>query len=393
MPLPLIRLNSKIKNFHTRQIFYSNEINHLDPACLDQNGATLAQYKDQLVLYSKHHLMAARLTQLSVELIETIGIAQTLLNFLTQLHTQKRLFKFVQEGEAYRLCHGDHDGLPGITIDCYGKTNVVQSSSGTSDLLIPHAVEALSQLMSEIPVFERSSGQIREIEKLKPVTQWRYLSDNTTQHTTLASKILSFDLINGQKTGLFIDQRLNLLALKDYLLTKMTSMLDICSYMGAWSVAASEVIQNFTLIDQSKVALDMAKLNIIQNNTSPSTLNIDLRHGDMFDELKLLKSQGSNFDLIIADPPAFAKSKKHINEAKRAYQRLFKLALSCLNKEGIFVACSCSRHIDEGLFFDIIQSLSYDLILLHKGYSSPCHTQAIQVDYHDYLKCYIFKLR
>ncbi|WP_151192971.1 class I SAM-dependent rRNA methyltransferase [Cysteiniphilum sp. JM-1] len=393
MNIPTISLNSKIKNFHTRQIFYSNEVNHLTPELLNPHGAALVEQQGRLALYSKHQLAAIRMTRINMESINNHDIEYALRQFLAQLQHDKQQLYFVQQGEAFRLCHGDHDGLPGITIDCYNSATVVQSSSAASDLLMPYVIQALIALMPDTAIFERSTGQIREIEKLGSITQWQYLSGESTQTTLFAGKRIMFDLINGQKTGLFLDQRLNLIALRNYLHKGMTSMLDICSYMGAWSVAAADFIDHFTLIDQSKAALAMAKTNIEQNHQNTSSRDIELEHGDMFETLKKLKAEQQYFDVVVADPPAFAKSKKHIPEAKRAYQRLFKLALSCLNKGGLFIACSCSRHIDEATFFEILQSLSYDLVLLHKGYSSPCHTQSIHVDYHDYLKCYIFKLR
>ncbi|WP_395946633.1 class I SAM-dependent rRNA methyltransferase [Caedibacter taeniospiralis] len=390
---PSITLNSKIKNFYNRQIFYSNEVDHLAENLLNEYGVALTEHKGYLALYSKHQLMAIRVTRIGIRSIQANGLEHAILSFLQELWHEKSHFSFVQKNEAYRLCHGDHDGLPGITIDCYGAVNVIQSSSAASDLLMNHVIKALTTLMPKTPIFERSTGQIREFEKLESISKWQYLAGGSRQSTILAGKKLSFDLIHGQKTGLFIDQRLNLIALCHYLQKNMTSMLDICSYMGAWSVSATNTIKAFTLIDQSEFALAMAKINIENNHNEPQNISIDLHHDHMFEALKKLKTAQKSFDVVVADPPAFAKSKKHIAEAKRAYQRLFKLALSCLNKNGLFIACSCSRHVDEATFFEIIQSLSYDLILLHKGYSSPCHTQAIQVDYHDYLKCYIFKLR
>ncbi|WP_116963948.1 class I SAM-dependent rRNA methyltransferase [Fastidiosibacter lacustris] len=390
MQLTEITLVKKIKNYHVRSIFYSNEIEHLDQSKLNAQGCSLVQCKQRLALYSKHQLMAVRVSALSIEEIVIHGLEKVIIEFLEHLYQEKEVFKFVQCQEAFRLCHGDHDGLPGITIDCYGAVNVVQSSAASADLLMPFVIKALSQLMPAVAVFERSTGQVREQEGLQSIVQWQYLQAESIQTTKLAGNNLSFDLVHGQKTGLFIDQRCNLIAFQDYLTEQLSSMLDVCCYMGAWSVTASQQLKVFTLIDQSEKALNMAKHNIEQ---AASGKVITLLHGDMFEALKSLTTMNRYYDVVVADPPAFAKSKKHLAEAIRAYQRLYRLSLACLNKGGLFIACSCSRHLTEELFFEIIQSLGVNMILLHKGYSSPCHTQSVQVDYHDYLKCYIFKLR
>ncbi len=387
MQFTAVQPTHKIKHYHSRVILYSNELEHIDPALLNTHGVALVQWKEHLALYSKHQLMACRLTKLPVAAVVSDGLLRSLTAYLKSLVARKKHFDFVQRGEAYRLCHGDHDGLPGITIDHYGRVLVVQSSSAGSDLLMPDVIVALQSVFPDISIFEKSSGQMRQSEGLEPIVQWHHLPIETKQTAVLAGNQIQFDLMSGQKTGLFIDQRKNLEAFASSILPEMKTMLDICSYVGSWSVtAARQGIQSLTLLDQSQESLALAKENIVKYEPNAQ---ITLCHQDMFEALKEFKHTETKFDIIVVDPPAFAKSKKHLREALLAYQRLFKLALSCLNSGGLFVACSCSRHVTEEMFLEVLQSVDKELICLYRGHSSPCHTQNLQVDFHDYLKCYV----
>ena len=118
----------------------------------------------------------------------------------------------------------------------------------------------------------------------------------------------------------------------------------------------------------------------------------------MFEHLSVLNKQNKKFNVVIADPPAFAKSSKHIFEAKRAYTRMIKLAASLTAENGILVVCSCSRHINDELFYECVTqgldaSQQGQWILLHKGEQSPCHTRLMQAELSDYLKCYFLQRR
>lgn len=389
MQLIEIAFRQKIKNFHLRKIFYSNEIEHIDVKYLNEKGVALVKVGQYLALYSKHDLMACRKLDILVDHLTVATLVSALQSHLLKLKMQKSSFEFVRQGEAYRLCHGDHDGLAGITIDDYQQFYSVQSSSAASDLIMPMIIEALKALSPQKSILERSTGQVRQSVGLDVLVKWHHLPLEGLQRVMVAGKEMSFDPIKGQKTGLFLDQRINLQSIGQYI-GQAERVLDICCYVGSWSTAVVSPIkmQHFTLIDQSGEALDLAKANIVNANASAE---VETLHGDMFDHLKQLKNRQQSFDLIIADPPAFAKSKKHTKEALRAYERLFGLALSLLSPNGILVACSCSRHITDELFTETLVKLGEPLNLIYKGTSSPCHSHNLQVDVHDYLKCYFLK--
>jgi 23S rRNA (cytosine1962-C5)-methyltransferase len=174
-------------------------------------------------------------------------------------------------------------------------------------------------------------------------------------------------------------------------------MLDLCSYAGAWSCAAAQAgVVDFTAVDQDKDALELCEQNIKNNVTgSASSPNIQLLHGDLFEILSKLNREEKSFDVVVADPPAFTKSSKHVPEARRAYQRLAKLSSRLVSPNGLLVACSCSRHIGEEDFYEIVSSalIADDWVYLGRGRQSPDHT-VLATDKHSlYLKALFFVRR
>ena len=200
-----------------------------------------------------------------------------------------------------------------------------------------------------------------------------------------------------QKTGLFLDQRENLTLFGKILTAShASSMLDLCSYAGAWSCAGAQVgVREFTVVDQDKDALELCTKNISDNSKDPNKIQITQMHGDLFELLSKLNKEKRSFSAVVADPPAFTKSAKHVPEARRAYQRLSKLASRLVAVNGIYVACSCSRHIDEEEFYEIVSNAleSDDWIYLGRGRQSPDHT-VLTTDKHSlYLKALYFMRR
>jgi 23S rRNA (cytosine1962-C5)-methyltransferase len=278
---------------------------------------------------------------------------------------------------------------------------------------LPYVIEALFSI-DEKNLFERSTGQIRKMDGLSERTRWLKCDLNAEEKFEVSCKFadlnMNFFLNKAQKTGLFLDQRSNLNFLTHILKNANSftlpqfskkSFLDICSYAGAWSaIGAKNGVDNFTLIDQDAFALKLAEKNILLNSPSKNLDQVKIQsiHGDMFEQLSILSKQNKKFDIVIADPPAFAKSSKHIFEAKRAYIRLIKLAASLTAENGHLIVCSCSRHINDELFLECVtQALENNnhgkWILMHKGEQSPCHTRLIQTELADYLKCYYLQKR
>lgn len=403
--------NIKMKTgqrFHAVQsCLYSNQLEPLASDLLgDERCALVLAGQHNPGIYSRDHLLAVKFLPKSwAKVFSNSNIERSLLEQLLEdelriLHNRKKQL-VRNSGEALRWVHGDADGIPGIVIDDYGSLVVIQSGSQAGDFLLPMVLVAL-QRATEKPIFERSSGQIRALEKLPERTRWIRSPAKSDAldlvEAKLAGLTLHFRPQRCQKTGLFLDQRENLNQLSNILeSTAAKSMLDLCSYAGAWSCAgASRGISEFTAVDQDKDALNLYEENIRRNAANKSAAaNIELLHGDLFELLAKLNRDNKKFDVVVADPPAFTKSAKHVPEARRAYQRLTKLASKLVNHNGIYVACSCSRHIDEEEFYEVVSSSleADDWIYLGRGRQSPDHT-VLATDKHSlYLKALFFMRR
>lgn len=384
---------------------FNNQVIHLNDSQINEQNVALVRIKgtNKIGIYNKNSLISVRFfadeinNYIENNFIQKNKLTKFLLNHLIALKNTKSSFLFSQT-EAYRLAHGDNDFLPSIAIDFYQSVFVLQISSTVGEFLLPFITDALKEF-SILPIFERSTGQIRKLEQLPERTRWIREPQNVSQFSVqcaFANLNMTFYLNKAQKTGLFLDQRLNLKYL-EYIISpyKVDTVLDICSYAGAWSASAAKLGANqMTLIDQDAWALNLAKSNILANTEKP--VSIDTLHGDMFEHLQKLNKDNKSFNLIIADPPAFAKAKKHIHEASRAYSRLAKLASKLLTANGILVICSCSRHISDEVFLTAI-SEGFDnnnnWVLLHKGEQSPCHTRLANAESSEYLKCYFIQKR
>ena len=383
---------------------FSNQVVHLDDVVLNTQKIALVRIKEtsKYGVYHKNSLISVRLFSdnfhnfIENNLITSEKLIEFFLEHLNKLQAIKKHFHFTAT-EAYRVSHGDNDFFPSIALDFYNSVYVLQVSSIIGEFLLPFVTEAILKFTT-LPIFERSTGQIRKLENLPERTRWireGKEANNFLVNCNFATLNIKFYLNKAQKTGLFLDQRNNLKFLEKVIPhSKIEKTLDICSYAGAWSATAAKLgVQNLTLIDQDAWALNLAKENIRLNSLKES--EITTMHGDLFEHLQKLNKENCKFDLIIADPPAFAKAKKHISEASRAYTRLAKLASRLLSDNGILVICSCSRHVSDELFLDSV-SKGFDKgnwVFLHKGEQSPCHTRLALNDSSDYLKCYFIQKR
>lgn len=240
----------------------------------------------------------------------------------------------------YRVVYGESDGLPGLVVDRYGKECVIQIGTAGMELLkVPIHEAVLEVLKCTTLLFKNDSGA-RELEGLP--TYIEAVKGRADEVGLVIEDGLKFhaQLAEGQKTGWFFDQAANRRALSKYV-PKGGRVLDVFSYVGAWGVraaksGASEVI----CVDSSAAALELASKNADNNRLKVST-----RKGDAFEVLEKLAEEDARFDVVIIDPPAFAKRRKDLPKALAAYKRLNQLAIQVLAADGILVSCSCSsRH-------------------------------------------------
>ena len=240
----------------------------------------------------------------------------------------------------YRLVYGESDGLPGLVIDRFGSSCVVQIGTAGMELLKPEIQEALSQVFKCDAVLFKNDSAAREMEGLPSYVEAP--KGDFKEPALVIEGDLEYlaPLLDGQKTGWFFDQADNRRALSKYV-RRGSRVLDVFSYVGAWGVRAAHCGAGEVIcVDSSAPALEMAAANAARNGAKLVT-----RKGDAFDVLEEFAKQGARFDVVIVDPPAFAKRKKDLPKALAAYKRLNQLAMQVTADEGILVSCSCSFHV------------------------------------------------
>jgi 23S rRNA (cytosine1962-C5)-methyltransferase len=240
----------------------------------------------------------------------------------------------------YRLVYGESDGLPGLVVDRYGSQCVVQIGTAGMELFKAAIQAAVIEVTGCDALLFKNDGGARELEGLDGYVE--VAEGHFGDHGTVIEDGLEFavPLLAGQKTGWFFDQSANRRALAKYV-RKGDRVLDVFSYVGGWGVRAARAgAADVVCVDSSAPALEMAVHNGHRNGAT-----IAVRQGDAFDVLTALAREGARFEVVIIDPPAFAKRRKDLPKALAAYKRLNQLALSLLSGDGILVSCSCSHHV------------------------------------------------
>jgi 23S rRNA (cytosine1962-C5)-methyltransferase len=307
--------------------------------------------------------------------------------FRTALALRERLYA----APYYRLVYGESDGLPGLVIDRYGSACVVQiGTAGMERLKLP-IQHALEQVLHCEAVLFKNDSSAREMEGLPS-----YVETATGRFDELHPVVedgLEFQapLAAGQKTGWFFDQASNRREMAQFV-RNGARVLDVFSYVGAWGVrAAASGARDVLCVDSSAAALELAAANAERNRVKLDTLQ-----GDAFDVLADLAKKRARFDLVIIDPPAFAKRKKDLPKALAAYKRLNQLAMQVLVDDGILVSCSCSYHVSPEELQDAIgkaaRTAQKHLQILKIGGQAPDHPVHPAIPETRYLKAYFCRV-
>jgi 23S rRNA (cytosine1962-C5)-methyltransferase len=252
------------------------------------------------------------------------------------LELRERLFA----APYYRLVYGESDGLPGLVVDRFGPACVVQVGTAGMERLKPMIHEALVELLGADAILFKNDNAARELEGLPCYVE--STGDSSGLGTVIEDRLeFRVPVQGGQKTGWFFDQSANRRALTRYV-RPGARVLDLFSYVGAWGVRAATAGAGAVLcVDSSATALEFAGSNALRNGVA-----VETRKGDAFDVLEGLATERMRFDVVIVDPPAFAKRKKDLPKAEAAYKRVNQLAMQLMAPEGILVSCSCSQHLD-----------------------------------------------
>jgi 23S rRNA (cytosine1962-C5)-methyltransferase len=297
----------------------------------------------------------------------------------------------------YRLVYGESDGLPGLVVDRYGSACVVQIGTAGMEKLKSQIQQALEQVLHCDALLFKNDSSAREMEGLPS-----YVEAATGKFDELGQVLedgLEFQapLAEGQKTGWFFDQAANRRALSKYV-RPGARMLDVFSYVGAWGVrAAHSGAREVVCVDSSAAALELAASNAQRNRVNERNgSKLTTLRGDAFDVLEDLVKQRARFDMVVIDPPAFAKRKKDVPKALAAYKRLNQLAMQVIADDGILVSCSCSYHVSPEDLQDAIakaaRTADRHLQILEIGGQAPDHPVHPAIPETRYLKAYFCRV-
>ena len=291
--------------------------------------------------------------------------------------------------QAYRLVSAEGDLLPSLIIDRYGPCFVIQTLTQGMDRLKPQIVEILQQAFSPRSTLERNDVAVRGLEglpELKGTLAGESINEVEAEENGLR---FIFDLMGGQKTGGFLDQRENRLAARQYARGRA---LDCFSYTGGFALHLATQCDSVLGIDSSPEALSLARRNQQLNGMA----NLEWVEANCFDFLKAADLEKQRFDTIVLDPPAFARQKSKLEAARRGYKELNLRALKMLNPGGFLISCSCSHHVSEADFLEIIAGAALDArrtaTVVERRTQSRDHPILLTVPETHYLKCLILRV-
>ncbi len=289
---------------------------------------------------------------------------------------------------AYRVVHGEGDGLPALVVDRYGDYLVVQTLSQGMERRKGEIVDALRELLQPKGILERNDPKVRQLEGLDPQVGLLHGSVPETVEVEENGVFYLADLYHGQKTGLFLDQRENHAAARTYARGRV---LDGFTYHGGFALQVASVASEVLAVDVSGEAIERLKANAERNRLT----NVTVCDANVFDLLHDLDHRGERFDTVILDPPAFAKSKDAVEKARRGYKEINLRALRLLRPGGCLVTCSCSYHVHEEDFEAILASAAVDarttVTVVEKRRQARDHPVVLGVSETYYLKCFILR--
>jgi 23S rRNA (cytosine1962-C5)-methyltransferase len=295
--------------------------------------------------------------------------------------------------DAYRVVYSEGDLLPSLIVDRYADVLVLQTLSQGTDALKSMLVELLVEEFAPAAIVERNDARVRELEGL-PLLSGTIYGEAPTELETLQHG-LKFLVApsGGQKTGSFLDQRENRIAARQAAATTNRGRaLDCFTFNGAFALHLAGVCEHVTGIEISGDAIAAARRNAELNNLS----NVEFREANVFDALREMEATGERFDTIVLDPPAFAKNRASVKSALRGYKEINLRALKLLNRGGVLITCTCSYHVSEELFVEVVAQAAIDarrrLQVVEKRMQATDHPVLITMPETYYLKCVIARV-
>lgn len=298
--------------------------------------------------------------------------------------------RVVTDSNAYRLIHAEGDLLPGLIVDWYAGSAVVQLLNQGMDRMSVQIINALNTIEGMRGIVARNDVAVRGKENLPQ--EVKILSGSIPERVPVRMNgvVLRANLLAGQKTGVFLDQRENYRAVMRY--ARGGRALDCFTATGGFALHLAPACESVEAVDSSAATLDDAAANAAANNLA----NIQFKRADVLDYLPNLIAAHRMFDIVVIDPPAFTKSRSGLEGAVRGYKEINLRALRLLPRGGILVSCSCSHHMSEAHLLEVIAAAALDcgkqLRVLERRTQAQDHPILLTVPETHYLKCLIFEV-
>ncbi|MEI7634906.1 MAG: class I SAM-dependent rRNA methyltransferase [bacterium] len=335
-------------------------------------------------IYNERSKIRARIFSLDRELFDNRYIARAMESAV------ERRRAFYTPDDSFRAVYSDSDFLPGVVVDKLGDVVVVELLTLAAHLRRTSVLAAVEKLLRPPGIVLRVDDAAREKEGLdgnEPLTTGvippvlRVRTDGF---------VLFADPIHGQKSGLFLDQRFNRRLIAPW--CGQGRVLDLFCHTGGWAfTAALAGAADVTAVDSSGEALELGRAAAAENGFA----QVRFEQSDVFDFLAAVGSRGAQYDVIVSDPPAFAKSRKHVPEAVRAYLSLNYRAMKLLKSGGVLAACSCSHHVTREEFDRVLgtaaRNARMNFHIIARGAQAPDHPILLGLPESDYLKCVLLR--
>lgn len=379
--------DKRIRNGHPW--VFSNEISEItgekEPgaaaAIHDAGGAFIgAGY------YNPRTLIAARLLARTQVDIDSAGFYR---ERITRAVSCRQLL--YPEMATFRAVYGEGDFLPGLVVDKYGDYLAVQFLTCGMEMRREVITGVLLDLFAPKGIVARNDAAVRALEGLDERIE--VIHGNVPDRVEIEEHSLHFrvDLLHGQKTGHFLDQKENHLLLKERV--KGKDILDCFCYSGSWGIhAAAFGAARVTCVDISESAVALTRENAALNGFAGV---VECEAADAFERLRTLKSEGRSFDMVVLDPPAFVKSRKVLQEALKGYFTINRRAMELVRPGGYLITCSCSYHLEREMFRELLANVAQKtrrlMRLIEVRSQAPDHPVLLAVPETEYLKCYVLQ--
>lgn len=386
-----LRKNEEHRLLSGHQWVFSNELANVPKHIAAGEVVALHSHTNRFLgigFFNPHSLISFRLlSEVQQDISQTFFEER----FKLAYNLRQKLYPDSQTN-AFRLVHAESDRLSGLIIDKFDSVFSVQTFSAGMEKHLNDICRALQSLFSPTAIVLRNESDLRSLEGLSQYTRIEFGSVDAKVEIYDGDIFYEVDVLNGHKTGFFLDQRENRKSIRPF--AHNADVLDVFTSDGGFALNACKADAKHVLaIDSSDDALSRATHNAQRNGFS----QLQTLKADAFQMLDALVKDKRQYDLVMIDPPSLTKSKKTVATALQAYRKLNRLGISLVKPNGFFATSSCSHHIGESEFFEIVQKASRDakreIVLLQKASQAPDHPILLAMPETKYLKFGLFLVR